>query len=223
MKRSHFIAPRLGGLAEKLALRIRTQIYHKTIKYIKFTPESQVLDLGVTSDNSLDSNFFESLYPYPEKITAVGLEDASFLQKTYPGLQFIRSDILEMPFVDDGYKFSFCSAVIEHVGSRDQQAKLIKEALRVSECLILTTPNRWYPVEFHTLTPFIHWFHPRIFRFYLKITGRKFFAEEQNLNLLTEAELLKIIQDLGFSCKKCHVKLFGMISNLVFVIEKLDI
>jgi len=178
------------------------------------------LDVGVTADKTADSNFFEKLYPNPEKIIAVGLEDATFLEDDYPGLQFVKADACQLPFNDNSFDLAFCSAVIEHVGSRQRQAKLIHELVRVSQIAVITTPNRYFPVEFHTLTPFIHWLHPQIFRAFLRLTGRNFFSRECNLNLLTNREITDILKGSGIAFSTHHHKLGGMTSNLIFYMSQ---
>ncbi len=51
----------------------------------------------------------------------------------------------------------FSNAVIEHVGDRERQEALVREALRVGRRVFVTTPNRWFPIEVHTRLPFVHW------------------------------------------------------------------
>jgi len=210
-----------------IALWMRNRIYSYCAQLIGFNAETLVLDVGVTSDQTADSNFFEDLYPFPSSLTAVGLEDASFLEKKYPGLKFVRADALDMPFSDNQFDFCFCSAVVEHVGDRDNQVQLISELLRVGEVVVVTTPSKWFPLEFHTLTPFLHWLPPQIFRLFLRITGRNFFALEKNLNLLGGNELVDIAREAlarsGRSTQSSislkRMRLLGMTSNLVLVID----
>ena len=47
--------------------------------------------------------------------------------------------------------------MIEHLGTRDNQLKAAAEAMRVGRSLWIQTPNRWFPIEPHYLTPFVHW------------------------------------------------------------------
>lgn len=176
-----------------------------------------VLDVGVTSDRWEDCNFFERLYPHKDKITAVGMEDASFLEQEYPGLKYVRSDGLALPFPDKSFDLAVSFAVIEHVGSRVQQKAFVKELCRVGKTCCITTPNRWYPVEFHTAVPLIHWLPPSWFRALLKLLGQHFFAQEENLNLLSEKEVLKMLPaDAEVSTR--HFRLLGLISNLLFYV-----
>ena len=219
-KRSSYIAPRLFGFAELLSLRVRLRIFKDVMKIVQPNIDTKVLDIGVTSDQSLDSNFFEEYYPHKNKITAFGQEDVFFLEKKYKGLKYMKGNAYNLPFADKEFDMAFCSAVIEHVGSKNNQIKLISEAVRVSKVAVITTPNRFYPLEFHTLTLFLHWFPKPFFRNYLRLTRRHFFAKEENLNLLSEREFISMIFKLGFKYEKSHQKLFGLTSNLVYLIFK---
>jgi trans-aconitate methyltransferase len=213
---SKYIAPRLGGLASRLAWKVRATIYQNMMHDLKPQENWSVLDVGVTSDQTEDSNFFEQLYPFKHRITAVGLEDASFLEQQFPGLHFIRADARALPFPDKSFDLAFCSAVIEHVGAKDQQLQLLSELARVSKRVVVTTPNRLYPLEFHTLTPLIHWLPAKLFRRYLEISGREFFSREENLNLLTDREMEAMFRQLQVVPIHRHHRLLGMKSNLIY-------
>ena len=76
------------------------------------------------------------------------------------------------------------SAVLEHVGSSENQKQFIAELVRVAKrAVFLTTPNRWFPVEFHSVLPLVHWLPKPWFRSLLSRTSYRFFALEENLNL----------------------------------------
>lgn len=220
---SDYIAPRLAGVGPKLAWKVRREIYKTLVAHLQPQKNWQVLDAGVTSDRTADSNFFEKLYPYSSSITAVGLEDASFLEQEHPGVKFVLADATNLPFADDSFDLVFCSAVIEHVGSRQRQQDLIRELTRVGRIAVITTPNQYFPIEFHTLTPFLHWTRPSIFRKFLTLTGRTFFAQERNLNLLCEADMDILITQCNLYCKKRHHRLWGLTSNLVYYLAKTPI
>jgi hypothetical protein len=42
-------------------------------------------------------------------------------------------------------------------GGRDGQRAFVHELCRVAKRVYVTTPNRWFPIEVHTLLPFVHW------------------------------------------------------------------
>lgn len=215
---SEYIGPKLGGLGTKLSWYARQKMFALLVASANPTANTTILDVGVTSDRREDCNFFEKLYPYPNKITAVGMEDASFLEQEYPGLKYVRSDGLSLPFPDKSFDLVVSFAVIEHVGSRVQQKAFVRELCRVGKTCCITTPNRWYPVEFHTAVPLIHWLPPSWFRAFLRLLGKPFFAQEENLNLLSEKDVLKMLPaDARISTR--HFRLLGLISNLLFYVE----
>src|SRR5262245_26515985 len=140
------------SLAVRVATSVRTSMFHMFMSEFMPTHEDSILDIGATSDRSYSSsNYFEALYPRKNRIVALGLQDAAFLEARYPGLRYLRADGLNLPFRNESFDLVHSSAVLEHVGSFDDQARMILECLRVARRgVYLTTPNRWFPVEFHT-------------------------------------------------------------------------
>jgi hypothetical protein len=56
-----------------------------------------MLDVGATSDRSYEhSDYLEAWLPHNQRLTAVGIDDASFLTAARPGLTFVRT----LPFKD---------------------------------------------------------------------------------------------------------------------------
>lgn len=217
-KSSEYIGPELGGFATKLSWYARQKMFDLLMGLANPNADTTVLDVGVTSDRREDCNFFEKLYPHTDKITAVGMEDASFLEEEYPGLKYVRSDGLHLPFPDKSFDLVVTFAVIEHVGSRAQQKAFVRELCRVGKTCCITTPNRWYPIEFHTAVPLVHWLPPSWFRAVLRLLGKHFFAKEENLNLLSEKDVLKMLPaDARVSTR--HFRLLGLISNLLFYVK----
>ncbi len=180
-------------------------------------PEDKVLDLGVTPDSSLpESNLFEAIYPWRQRVTAASIEDAAHLERVYPGVRFARIDGSgRLPFRDDEFDVLFCSAVLEHVGPRSAQAGFVREALRVSKRFFFTTPNRWYPVEFHTFLPLAHWLPQPAHQGVLRALGYQFLSRTENLNLLDERALRSLFVGQRVELQVRRVRLFGVTSNLV--------
>ena len=132
------------------------------------TAETTVLDVGVDdfafgehgfaeSSGCGTLNFFEELYPWPERITALGLHEGARFRESYPNARYVQGDALDLPFVDGEFDVVFSNAVIEHVGRRAQQRRFVEESLRIARRAFITTPNRWFPVEVHTRLPLVHW------------------------------------------------------------------
>ena len=71
--------------------------------------------------------------------------------------RLVFGDGCRLPFGDQSFDWVFSNSVIEHVGSAERQAAFAAEVRRVGRRYWVQTPNRWFPVEQHLLTPLIHW------------------------------------------------------------------
>jgi SAM-dependent methyltransferase len=151
-------------LTDEISLRSRRRKLALFLEAIAPTADTTVLDLGADDRGFGDSgggvttlNFFEEHYPWPERITALGLSEGTRFRERYPHVRYVRGDALHLPFADGEFDVVFSNAVVEHVGDREEQRRFVAEALRVARRAFITTPNRWFPVEVHTLLPLVHW------------------------------------------------------------------
>lgn len=199
-----------------MAHRARKAMLASIMAVLRPTPETSVLDVGVTSDTRPESNFFEQEYPFRNRIVAVGLENVAGLKRMYPDLRALVANGLKLPFADKSFDLVVCFAVVEHAGTRDSQRALVHELCRVGSVCVVTTPNRWFPIEVHTLTPLLHWLPPRAFRWILKAFGSNFYADEAHLNLLDEKSLRSLFPTSSIVTSRNH-RLFGCTSNLVVI------
>ncbi|MBE6367065.1 MAG: methyltransferase domain-containing protein [Lentisphaerae bacterium] len=208
----------------KMAFKVRRKIYGKLAENIDLEQLESILDVGVTADSQAAySNFFECFYPHSDRICALSDQDASALEKLFPGLTFVQGDGCCLPFDDDSFDLVFSSAVIEHVGNYHRQKALIAEALRVSrKYVFITTPNRWHVFEFHTYWPFLHWLPKKLHRMILRCLGLRYLSKEENLNLLSRRTLKRICRELGIKYQIMTVDFLLMPSNLLLLIEKND-
>jgi ubiquinone/menaquinone biosynthesis C-methylase UbiE len=207
----------------KIAGYQRRRMFSMFLEATRIEEQNTVLDLGVTSDISYShSNYFENWYPHKDKITACGVDDASFLEQMYPGLRFVPADGRDLPFADREFDYVHSSAVLEHVGSREKQVLFLKQAWRVArKGIFITTPNRWFPVEFHTMLPLAHWLPPTAFRRLCSKIGMGFFASEDNLNLMSAGELAQIASQAGLEeIRVSNAKLGGWPSNLLLTARR---
>lgn len=206
------------SIATKVAYKARSTMFSMFMEEFGPARKETVLDVGVTSDSDYStSNYFEALYPQKDSIVCCGFDNASFLEEQYPGLFFIMASGLALPFRDQSFDYVHSSAVIEHVGSFANQTRLIHECARVArKGFCITTPNRWFPIEFHTGLPLIHWLPKPTGRWLFSRLGHGFHSQEDNLNLMSESELRKIINELPqFKYRLCSYKLLGWKSNLI--------
>src|SRR5436305_9486326 len=70
---------------------------------------------------------------------------------------WVAGDGRALPFRDGAFDVVFSNSVIEHVGDAASQRRFAREVARVGRAYWVQTPNRWFPVEQHLLTPLVHW------------------------------------------------------------------
>jgi SAM-dependent methyltransferase len=153
-------------LADAVSLRSRRRKLRLFLEEMRPTAETTVLDVGVDEvgfgagggqQGCTTHNFFEEHYPWPARITALGLHDGAGFRQRYPAVAYVRGDACALPFADGSFDVVFSNAVVEHLGDRARQRAFVAEALRVGRRVFVTTPNRWFPVEVHTRLPLVHW------------------------------------------------------------------
>jgi SAM-dependent methyltransferase len=179
-------------LVDAISLRSRRRKLRLFLDELQPTADTTVLDVGADElafgegDGCATLNFFEEHYPWPERVTALGLHDGRSFARRYPQVRYVQGDALELPFPDGSFDVVFSNAVVEHVGARARQRRLVSEALRVGRRIFLTTPNRLFPIEVHTRLPLVHWLPaPAAHRAY-DLVGR---SEAKELHLLTPRSL----------------------------------
>jgi SAM-dependent methyltransferase len=156
------------SLADTVSLRSRKRKLRLFLDELQPTAETTVLDVGADElafgegDGCGTLNFFEELYPWPERITALGLQEGAAFGARYPRIRYVQGDACALPFADGEFDIVFSNAVIEHVGGRERQRRFVSEALRVGRRVFLTTPNRLSPLEVHTRLPLVHWLPDRL-------------------------------------------------------------
>lgn len=218
IRQSSFQFSRLSSLASRAALKMRQKMYRVFEVLADPQEEWRVLDVGVTSEDRPDCNFFEKMYPYPGRITGAGVEDAAHLEQKFPGLKYVQIDGRTLPFEDKAFDLVVSFAVLEHAGRREDQRRFLNELCRVGKRVCVTTPNRWHPVDFHTVLPFLHWLPGALHRRLLASIGEKFFSKIENLNLLSKSDVLKLVPK-NRSLKVRRFWFMGFVSNFLFYIE----
>ena len=116
------------------------------------------------------------------------------------------------------------SATIEHVGNDQKKLKMINNiATLTKKIFFITTPNRFYPIDFHTKIPIIHLLNKKIHRFLLRLLGFDFLSKEENLDLLYEKDIARLLKksNQGFYYEVKKIKLFYITSNFIIIGKKI--
>ena len=156
---------------------------------------SSVLDVGGSWNNW-------SYLSFQPRLTILNLEDRPTNLKK--DVKWIKGDARALPFKDNSFDLVYSNSVIEHLQEKDRILMAL-EMRRVSRCYYCQTPNYWFPIEPHFLTPFIHWLPENIRLIAIKHFSIRGILEgastyEANvlvkpIHLLTESEMLYLFPD----------------------------
>jgi len=208
------------SIAYKISGYNRRRKYRAFLKILKPQPETKILDVGFTEEEySSSDNFLEKNYPYPTKITALGLQAPEQFSQRYPQIKALTYDGKKFPFSDRKFDIIWSNAVLEHVGSKADQIFFLQEIRRVGRQAFITTPNKNFPIEVHTRTLFLHFLPKLIFDSYLRLIG-KGWATGSYMNLLTIKKLRGLLKEAGID----HYQIIknrwgGFILDLVVIIK----
>jgi hypothetical protein len=120
------------------------------VRECRITAETRVLDIGGTPDNW-------QLIPVSPRLVLLNRPGSEEVFGKDHAAQWVAGDGRELPFRDAAFDVVFSNSVIEHVGDAASQQRFAREVARVGRSYWVQTPNRWFPVEQHLLTPLVHW------------------------------------------------------------------
>jgi hypothetical protein len=131
-----------------LSLRFRRRRMERFAREFGVTAETRILDIGGTPE-------CWRLLAAPPRLVLLNMPRA---KADLAGAElWVAADGRALPFRDGAFDIVFSNSVIEHVGSAASQQRFAAEAARVGRGYWIQTPNRWFAVEQHLLTPFVHW------------------------------------------------------------------
>ena len=142
---------------KKMTINARNKFFEYFKDYTKYDDNKSVLDIGSTPTLDEEHNIILTKTRNNKNITCLSNQDCKILSKKYPNIkEFVIGNAIKMFFKDNSFDIVHTNATIEHVGSYQNQVSLIKESVRISKKYIfIQTPNRFYPLDFHTTLPLI--------------------------------------------------------------------
>lgn len=195
--------------------RLRKRRFQLFLEALKPTAETRILDVGGYVVNWLESGI-------PSRVTCVNLDPPS-TQAANDRITYCQGDACNLNFPDKSFDIVFSNSVIEHVGSWAKQERFAAEARRVGRQVFVQTPNRWFPVEPHFITLFVHFlpwnFAKRIIRF---CSFRGWVRSGDNVNLQSLADELGLLSSgqlhtLFPDCDIYGERLLGLTKSLMAV------
>ena len=146
----------------------------------------------------------------------------------------------DLPFPENYFDYIVCSSVLEHTSFPE---KLLNEMLRVllpRGRAFLSLPNKYAPLETHTLACFVSYLPKKIADIYLKLLGRSP-LEDDNLHFYSYFDILKMLEKSEYKyellyknptemsgikrtiaevLKKFNIHYTAFLRQLIFIIEK---
>ena len=133
---------------EALQRRFRRRRMRRFARELAISAETRVLDIGGTPG-------CWDLVPVRPRLVLLNTPRAG--EELAGAACWVAGDGRALPFRDGSFDVVFSNSVIEHVGDRASQRRFAREVARVGRAWWVETPNRWFPIEQHLLTPLVHW------------------------------------------------------------------
>lgn len=205
---------------DRIVIRKRQEMCQIINKELSDNIIEDALDIGTTNDiQNKSSNYLiknlSNIKIY-KSISDQKINDIFFSKTLKKSItdQFLDNEIQSMKS-----DVVISNATIEHVGNFENQKKMLLNIILLSKkFFIITTPNRWHPIDFHTKLPILHYFPKKIHRKILKMLNLEFFSKEENLNLLSKNDLNILLKTCGISNFKIFdISLLGIKSNFIII------
>ena len=210
-----------GSVAERILVAARDRIYRDFIACCRPAEPDTLLDVGVSDVINAGANFLERLYPHPAKITACGLGEGDDFHRAFPAVSYVRIEARgPLPFRDDQFAIATSNAVLEHVGSDEEQARHVRELFRVAPRVFISVPHRYFPVEHHTSLPFLHW-TDATFRWACRAAGKSKWTSREELTLMSRRRLRSLVpRGAAFKLGSTGLKLGPFSSNIFLFLHR---
>ena len=198
--------------------RFRARRMQEFVARFGVSGETRILDVGGTPANWL-------LADVRPRVTLLNMPRGQ--ERAEAGFAFVSGDGCELPFRDQSFEIVFSNSVIEHVGTLAQQRRFAQEVQRVGKLYWVQTPNRWFPIEPHLLTPLVHWIPRKLQRAWVtnwtvwdwverpSPDRREFYIQHflDDIRLLTASELSALFPDAEILRERS----FGWTKSLIAV------
>jgi SAM-dependent methyltransferase len=166
---------------------------------------------------------WDGVVPIESQITLVNLE-LKPVDKPWPK-RYVEElgDGCALRHADQSFDIGYSNSVIEHLQTWENQKRFAAEIRRVGKSLFVQTPNRWFPIEPHFVTAFVHFLPARLARKLLPVFSfRGWFRSGDNIELKKLADELRLlsfreVKELFPDCEIHREKYFGFTKSFIAV------
>jgi ubiquinone/menaquinone biosynthesis C-methylase UbiE len=180
-----------GGLrrwALKLAKPIHVRLRSQKVEFFRQHLSGMGLTLLDVGGGAGFDGVFLRLYSQFSRVVIANLELLTLGVDDHR-VSKIVADGRQLPFPDKSFDWVFSNAVIEHVGDWADQKRFAEEIRRVASCgYFVTTPNRYFPLEPHTLLPCYQFLPVGVQRRVARYSPG-YLREYEKINLLSAAQM----------------------------------
>ena len=137
---------KLYRLHRPLARYFRTKRLRRFVSDFNVDATTRILDVGGLA-------YYWSFLEAPPRVTIVNLEPPL---DGAGSSNWVVADATRLPFRKGAFDIVFSNSLIEHIIDDGDRKAFVAEVQRVGQRFHVQTPNRWFPVEPHLMTPLIH-------------------------------------------------------------------
>ena len=99
---------------------------------------------------------WDQVVPIESPVTFLNLSHPKIGREIPERYTCVVGDARKMDFSDGSFDIAFSNSVIEHVGTYEDQQQFANEVRRVGKRYFVQTPYRWFFIEPHFVTVFVH-------------------------------------------------------------------
>jgi ubiquinone/menaquinone biosynthesis C-methylase UbiE len=163
----------------------RTELFLRT-----FQPQAhtRILDVGGYVYD------WWKVVPIDSPIVFLNLNQPELREPAPDRYRVLIGDGRQMAFANAEFEIAYSNSVIEHLRTWEDQQRFAAEMRRVGRGYFVQTPNRWFPIEPHFVTLFIHFLPRALCRKLIRpLSYRGWFRSGDNADLRQLADELRLL------------------------------
>lgn len=159
-------------------------------------PGARALEVGPGS-----GVYLPTLAEHFELVTASDIEEAhlEYLAPLFPDVRVVRDDITSSELDAGSFDLILCSEVVEHIPDSAAAIRGMYSLLRPGGTLVLSTPQRYSPLELASKVAFL----PGVVQL-VRWVYREPILKQGHINLMTRATVRAQLEAAGFQVEREH-------------------